>query len=336
MDGTDIFRYNSRLSDVIPPRSAACRPWPRAGHLRVPLLFRLLSGPRAPNPQFFDHRPHRPWQVDTGRPFHPALRGPLRPGDERAGPGFHGPGARTRHHDQGPDRRIDLQGARRRDVRTQSDRHTGTRRLRLRGLAIAGGVRRRTAGRRCVAGRGSADRGQLLHRGGAGRDRRAGAEQDRPAVGRSRARHRRDRGHHRHRCHRRGARQRQERHRDRRDPRSGDRQDPAANGRSRGAAAGADHRFLVRQLRRRGHAGARDAGRAETAGQDPADGRRVDAHLRAGRRIHAEVGRARPAVRPETSASSSPASRKSRPPRSATRSRSPIAGRRRRFPDSRR
>ena len=43
------------------------------------------------------------------------------------------------------------------------------------------------------------------------------------------------------------------------DPRGGHRAHPAAQGRPGGAAAGADHRLLVRQLRRRGDAGARDA-----------------------------------------------------------------------------
>ena len=74
----------------------------------------------------------------------------------------------------------------------------GPRRLLLRGVALAGGLRRRAAGGRCVAGRRGADGRQLLHRDRAGRRGRAGAEQDRPAVGRPRARDRRDRGHHRH------------------------------------------------------------------------------------------------------------------------------------------
>ena len=41
------------------------------------------------------------------------------------------------------------------------------------------------------------------------------------------------------------------------------------------AAAGADHRLVVRQLRRRRHAGARDGRHAEAQGQDPADGARA-------------------------------------------------------------
>ncbi len=71
---------------------------------------------------------------------------------------------------------------------------------------------------------------------------------------------------------------------------------PAPKGDRGAAAAGAHHRFVVRQLRRRGHAGPRDAGDAEAARQDPADGGGGDLQLRAGRRVHAEVGRARVAV----------------------------------------
>jgi GTP-binding protein LepA len=65
---------------------------------------------------------------------------------------------------------------------------------------------------------------------------------------------------------------------------------------TRCAVAGLDHRFVVRQLRRRGHAGARDARRAAPARQAAADGRRLHPQLRAGRRLHAEIGRARRAV----------------------------------------
>ena len=50
---------------------------------------------------------------------------------------------------------------------------------------------------------------------------------------------------------------------------------------------------------------------AEAEGQDPADGDRRGLQLRAGRRVHAEVGGARRRCRPARSASSSPASRNS-------------------------
>ena len=144
------------------------------------------------------------------------------------------------------------------DVLAQPDRHAGPRRLRVRGVALARRLRGRAAGRRRIAGRGGADGRQLLHGDRAGRRSRPGAQQDRPAVRGSGARERGDRGHHRHRRHGRGAGERQERHRHRRHPGSGDRQGAAAVRGSGRAAVGADHRLVVRQLRRRRDAGARD------------------------------------------------------------------------------
>ena len=66
---------------------------------------------------------------------------------------------------------------------------------------------------------------------------------------------------------------------------------PAPRG-SRGAAAGADHRLVVRQLRGRGDAGAHRQRRAQAQGQDPADGLRRHPPVRADRRVHAEVAAA--------------------------------------------
>ena len=93
-----------------------------------------------------------------------------------------------------------------------------------------------------------------------GVDGRAGAQQDRPAVGRARARDRRDRGHHRHPTRSDAIRA---------SAKTGEGVDdileaviariPPPQRRSASAAAGADHRFVVRQLRRRRDAGARDA-----------------------------------------------------------------------------
>ena len=221
-----------------------------------------------------------------------------------------------------------VHGARRAGLPAQPDRHARARRLRLRGVALARRVRGRAAGRRRVAGRGGADGRQLLHRDRAGRHRRAGAEQDRPAVGRARAGDRGDRGHHRHPRAGRAALQRQDRRGRRRHSRSGDRAHPAADRRSRRAAAGADHRLVVRQLRRRRHAGARDAGNAEAQGQDPADGQPL-ASTAASR---SACSRPRPwratSSPPAAWASSSPASRKFTRRRSATRSRSPRGPRR--------
>ena len=74
-----------------------------------------------------------------------------------------------------------------------------------------------------------------------------------------------------------------------RDPRSGHRArfrrrkgDPAC------AAAGADHRLLVRQLRRRGDAGAGDGGHDPAEGEDRADEHRRVLSFRSARRLHAE------------------------------------------------
>ena len=96
---------------------------------------------------------------------------------------------------------LQLQGARRQGLQPEPDRYAGTRRLLLRGVAFAVGLRRRAAGRRCLAGRRSADRGQLLHGDRTRRRSGAGAEQDRPAVGRPGQRARGDRGRDRHRRH---------------------------------------------------------------------------------------------------------------------------------------
>ena len=185
-------------------------------------------------------------------------------------------------------------------LRAQPDRHARPRRLRLRSVALARRLRGRAAGRRRVAGRRSADGRQLLHRDRAGRHRGPGAEQDRPAVGRAGAGDRGDRGHHRHRRAGRAALQRQDRRRCRRHPRGGDRARAARpSGDPVRAAAGADHRLVVRQLRRRRDAGAGDAGHAEAQGQDPADGQSRRLRLRAGRRVHAQGRGARRARRRE-------------------------------------
>ena len=117
---------------------------------------------------------------------------------------------------------------------------------------LAGRLRRRAAGGRCRAGRRGAVGRQLLHRGGAGPGSGAGAQQDRPADRRHRKGQEGNRGGDRHR--RRGRRrdQRQDRPQRRRRAR-GDRQaHPAAEAARHRQAAGADHRFVVRQLPRRG------------------------------------------------------------------------------------
>ena len=151
-------------------------------------------------------------------------------------------------------------------------------------------MRRRAAGRRCLAGRRSADRGELLHRARAGRRGRAGPEQDRPADGRpGRAKSEIE------------------------DVIGIDARTPCNASAKTGlgvddvleaaiakvpppkgdpdAPAGADHRLLVRQLSRRRDAGAGHAWHDAARGQDPADGARPQHLVRERRRVHAQVGR---------------------------------------------
>ena len=93
----------------------------------------------------------------------------------------------------------------------------------------------------------------------------AGHQQDRPAVGRPGQGHQGDRGDHRHRRPGCGARLGQDRRERAGAARGAGAADSAAQGRPDGAAAGADHRFLVRQLRRRGVAGAGGQRRAASS-----------------------------------------------------------------------
>ena len=93
---------------------------------------------------------------------------------------------------------------------------------------------------------------------------------------------------------------------------------PAPRGDPAGAAEGADHRLVVRQLRRRGHAGAGRRRHAQAEGPDPADVVARVVSLRAGRRVHAQVPGPRTSSAPGRSASSSPGSRSCRRRRWAT------------------
>ena len=92
------------------------------GTVPVPLCFgaAVTGDERASDPQLFHHRPHRPRQIDAGRPLHPALRRPRRPRDGRAGARLDGPRARARDHDQGADRGAHVHGARRRRSTTST------------------------------------------------------------------------------------------------------------------------------------------------------------------------------------------------------------------------
>ena len=128
----------------------------------------------------------------------------------------------------------------------------GPRRLHLRGLALAAGVRGGAARRRRGAGDRGADGRERLP-GDRERPRdRPGREQDRPAAGRSGRHRRRGRRARRRRSRPRLAHLRQDRRGGRRRARRDRRADPRAGGRRRGASAGADLRLVVRPVPRRG------------------------------------------------------------------------------------
>ena len=142
--------------------------------------------------------------------------------------------------------RMEYKAPRRRDLRAQSDRHPGSRRLRLRGLALAGRLRRSAAAGR----RGPGDRGpdpdQPLPRDRCRARDHPGSQQDRPPGGAARQVRGRDR-----------CADRMRRVRDLQDlgqdgrGRSrvarGDRaEDPTADGRPRCTAARARFRFRLR------------------------------------------------------------------------------------------
>ncbi len=172
----------------------------------------------------------------------------------------------------------------------QFHRHARTRRFLLRGFPLAGSLRGSAAGRGRRAGRRGAERRELLYRARAGAGGAAGHQQDRPAVGGSGQGDPRDRGDHRHPGRGRRAGQRQ----DRRSacPNCSKqlvRAHPGALGRPRGAAAGADHRLLVRQLRRRRLAGARHERRIALRREDPRDVDRPQSRRRQARPFHAEA-----------------------------------------------
>ena len=123
------------------------------------------------HPQLLHHRPHRPRQVDAGRPdaaAHRRRRRAQRPG---AVPRPDGHRARARHHHQEPGRAdaVDRPGGQRGRCRAghlhpQHDRHPGARRLHLRGVPLARGVRGRGPARRRRPGHRGADAGEPLPR----------------------------------------------------------------------------------------------------------------------------------------------------------------------------
>ena len=209
--------------------------------------------------QLLHHCPHRPRKIDPRRSVDPVVWRSVRARDGGAGARLDGHRARARHHDQGAERHALLRRARRAPLPAQLHRHARSRRLQLRSLAFAGGVRRRVARRRRRARRRSAIGGELLYGDQPGSRSDPGAEQDGSAAGRTRKGRDRDRRDHRPRCEPGAARQREDGRRHSGTAGAARREGAAAARRSRCAAAGADHRFVVRQLSRRRIAGARRA-----------------------------------------------------------------------------
>ena len=225
---------------------------------------RARAGPDRPrdHPQLLHHRAHRPRQVDAGRPDAAADRRRRRAQRAGAVPRPDGHRARARHHDQEPGRPDAVDGAgrqrrgrRARHLRAQHDRHPRPRRLHLRGVPLARGVRGRGAARRRRAGHRGADAGQPLPRARRRPAHHPGAQQDRPAVSAQPEKYAAElAAHHR-------LRRRPTCCRCRPRPASGverpaqrdRRADPAAGRRRRRAAARADLRLGLRHLPRRGH-----------------------------------------------------------------------------------
>ena len=141
------------------PRAARCAG--RSGCAPTP--GGAAHGGPAAHPQLLDHRPHRPRQVDAGRPH---------PGDDphrrvarhaRAGARLDGPRARARaSRSRPPAVRVLFESRDGRHVPVPPHRHARPRRLHLRGQPLARRVRGRAAGRRRVAGRRGPDAGQHL------------------------------------------------------------------------------------------------------------------------------------------------------------------------------
>ena len=199
-----------------------------------------------PHSQLRDHRAHRPRQVDARRSHPRADRRRLRARHARAAPRLDGARARARDHDQGAGRARELARP-----PAQPHRHAGARRLHVRGVALAPGVRGRAPRRRRGAGDRGPDARQRVPRDRRRARDRPGREQDRPPAGRSRRR--RDGAG---RAPRRGARARAAHLREDRRRRPGGarrdrRADPAARRRSRRAGPRPRLRLVVRPVPRR-------------------------------------------------------------------------------------
>ncbi|MHC2756466.1 hypothetical protein ACVIU7_001534 [Bradyrhizobium liaoningense] len=246
--------------------------------------------PHFQHPQFLHRRPYRPWQIDAGRPSDPDDGRPLRPrdGGQGAGARFHGHRARARHHHQGADGAPPVPRQGRQGLHLQPDGHARPCRLRLRSLAVAGGVRRFPPGGRRQPGRRGADARQRLPGARQQSRDRPGPKQGRPARRRAREGQAADRGRHRHR--RFGCGDDLGQDRPRRPRRAGsDRHPPAtAEGRPRRDTQGAAGRQLVRRLSRRRRAGAHRRRHDEEGPARAHDGHWRGLRRRARRLLHAE------------------------------------------------
>ena len=243
--------------------------------------------------KFQHHRPRRPRQVDARRPSARSDGHGRQAQHEGAAARHARPRARARHNDKIRPRAHELQGARRAHLRAEPHRHAGPRRLLIRGLALARGLRGRGARRRRLTGRRGADGGQQLPRGGPRPRARAGAQQDRPSLVAPRPGQKGARGHHRH---QRG-RRRDDFRKDWRGragaARAHSARHPRAGGRRGRAASGADFRFGLRQLQGRHLLRARRQRHARGGKDRPLHGDGPDVPARRGRRIQAGHGEGR-------------------------------------------
>ena len=177
---------------------------------------------------------------------------------------------------------------------SEPDRHARARGLQLRGHAVAGGLRRGPAAGGCVAGGGGPDARQRLP----GRGQQPGDhprhQQDRPAQRAARRVQAADRGHHRAGQQHRHPGEREGRHRRPRHSRGDRRALPSAGRRSRRAVEGADLRYLVRPVPRRGDRGARDRRGDPAEDEDPPDGRGTGPRGGQPRRVFAQGHPGRP------------------------------------------
>ena len=143
-----------KYSNMVAARGCECYPAPHDNR------------PHFQHPQLLHRRPYRPWQIDAGRPPDPDDRRAdrSRNGGQGAGARFHGYRARARHHHQGADGAAELPRQGRQGLHLQPDGHARPCRLRLRSLAVAGGLRGLAAGGRRQPGRRGADARQRLPR----------------------------------------------------------------------------------------------------------------------------------------------------------------------------